>query len=177
MRCHISAEDAGAHAFVRNDRDIKKGVARPVVAVGFSINDVAELATLGDLRFQLQRITGLVWAINHDDAIGRGHEPMVTAPYLGLCKDVAGQLLHIHILLWNGDASSVSYPCRGVNTSMVDRLSVYESSIYFLGRDREVLDPYADSIGHSVGDGRCYRRNRVLPNAPGVIGARAALRG
>ena len=57
--------------------------------MGFSINDIAELAALGDLRFQLQRIAGLVWAINHDDAIGRGHEPVVTTPYLGLCKDVA----------------------------------------------------------------------------------------
>src|SRR5712691_8792870 len=94
MRCHIGAEDAGAHAFVRNDGDIKKGVARPVVAVGFGINDIAELAALGDLRFQLQRIAGLVRTINHDDAIGRSHESMVTTPYLVLRKYVDVYLLH-----------------------------------------------------------------------------------
>src|SRR5262249_55701145 len=94
MRWYIRAENAGPHAFVRDDGDIKKGIACPVVTVRLGVNDVPQLSALGDFRFQLQCIAGLVWAIDHDDTVGRGHEPVVTAPYLGLRKDVAGELLH-----------------------------------------------------------------------------------
>src|SRR5262249_8728015 len=82
-----------------------------------------------------------------------------------------------HLLFWNGDASSVRVPAHGVNTYMVYRLSLHESAIHFLGRDRQGLDTDANSIGHSVGDGRCYRPDRVLPNALSVVGPRTALRG
>src|SRR5215510_3747075 len=82
----------------------------------------------------------------------------------------------VSLLFWDGDASSVRVPWCRVNTYMVARLSVHESAIHFLGRDRKILDTDADRIGHSVGDGRCYRPNRVLPNALGVVGSRAALR-
>src|SRR5262249_17351074 len=80
----------------------------------------------------------------------------------------------VHLLLWNGDASSVRAPWRVVNKYMAERLSVREGPVHFLGRDREVFDPYANSIGHSIGDGRCYRPNRVLSNTLGVVGARTA---
>ena len=65
-------------------------------------------------------------------------------------------------------------PCGSVRR--VERLCLHESAIHFLGRDREVFDAYADSIGHGIGNGRCDRRTRVLPDAPGVVGSRAALR-
>ena len=51
MRWDICGEDAGPHAFVRDDGHIKKGVAGPVVTMGFCVNDVAELPAPGDLRF------------------------------------------------------------------------------------------------------------------------------
>src|SRR5262249_11077272 len=82
----------------------------------------------------------------------------------------------VHLLFVNGDAGSVRVPWRMVNKYMVERLSARDSPVHFLGRDRQGLDPYANRIGHRVGDGRCYRPNRVLPNALGVVGARAALR-
>src|SRR5215510_3069479 len=63
-----------------------------------------------------------------------------------------------------------------VNRHVTETLSVCEGSVYFFSRDRKVLDTHTDSIGHSVGNGRGYRPNRVLPNALGVVGSRAALR-
>src|SRR5262245_54390555 len=81
-----------------------------------------------------------------------------------------------HLLFWNGDASSVRVLGRMVNRHVTARLSVCERSVHFFSRDRQSLDTHTDSIGHSVGDGRGYRPNRVLPNALGVVGARAALR-
>src|SRR5437867_8100453 len=67
----------------------------------------------------------------------------------------------VHLLLWNGDARSVRVPWRSVrvpwrmvNRHVAERLFVCEGAIHFLGCDREVLDPYADSICHSVGNGR-----------------------
>ena len=99
--------------------------------MGFSINDIAELAALGDLRFQLQRIAGLVRAVNHDDAIGRGHESMVTTPYLGLCKDVAGQLLH-------NAPPPVEWRCEQCTLAMAWGQYVYGRQAICL-RERDIL--------------------------------------
>src|SRR4029450_8805684 len=83
----------------------------------------------------------------------------------------------MHLLLLYGDAGSVRVLGRMVNRHVTERLSVCEGPVHFFSRDRQVLDTHTDSIGHSVGDGRCYRPNRVLPNALGIIGSRTALRG
>jgi len=54
----------------------------------------------------------------------------------------------------------------------VARLSVREGPVHFLGCNRQVPDTYADGILHGVGNGGCHGPNGVLPNAPGVVGAR-----
>jgi hypothetical protein len=58
----------------------------------------------------------------------------------------------------------------------VARLSVRQRSVHFLGGDRQVSNAHADGVFHGVGDGGRDRSNGVLPNPPGVVGARAALR-
>jgi hypothetical protein len=55
------------------------------------------------------------------------------------------------------------------------RLAVRQSLVHFLGRDRQVPNAHADGVLHRVGDGRCDRAYGVLPDAPGVVRARAAV--
>jgi len=72
--------------------------------------------------------------------------------------------------------ASPDFPIHFLNIYRVDRLCFYESAIDFLRGDREFLDPYADSIGHGIGDGRCDRPYGVLPNTFGAVGSGTTLR-
>src|SRR5262245_38424125 len=107
---------------------------------------------------------------------------VVTKPWLQhriwvSTKQLMVSCIIMHLLFVNGDAGSVRVPWRMVNRHVPERLCLLKSAIHFLGRDRQVFDPYPYCVCHSVGDGRCYRPNRVLPNALGVVGSGAVLRG
>ncbi len=50
---HVGIEDASSHPFMGNDRGIKIRITRPMVTMGFGVDNVAQLTMLGDFRFQL----------------------------------------------------------------------------------------------------------------------------
>ena len=94
VRGHISGQDPGSHALVSDHRDVEVRVPRPVVAVGLGVQDVAEPAAAFDVRFESDGVTGLVWAVDHHDSVGRCDDPVIAPAELGLDEDVGRQLLH-----------------------------------------------------------------------------------
>jgi CheY-like chemotaxis protein len=56
------------------------------------------------------------------------------------------------------------------------RVDVVANGQEALNRDGPVLKAHPYHVGHGVSNGRCHRANGVLPNARGVVRARAAFR-
>ena len=94
MFVEVGVEDALADAVVGDNRGVEVGVAGPVVAVGFGVDDVAEGAVFGDFGFEFEGVAGLLGAVNHHDAFGGDHEAVIAAPDLGFGKDAGSKLLH-----------------------------------------------------------------------------------
>ena len=67
---HVGIENAAPHPFVGDNGSVKISIARPMVAVGFGVDDIAQLTMFGDFRFQLQGITGFMGTINHNNPLG-----------------------------------------------------------------------------------------------------------
>ena len=86
----VGFQNAGADTFMGDYRRVEEGIARPVVAVGFGIDDVAQLPVLCDFRLQFQCVSGLVRTVDHHDTVGGGDEAVVAAPNLGFHINIAG---------------------------------------------------------------------------------------
>jgi hypothetical protein len=94
MLLHIGIQDARPDPLMGNDGHLEEGVSRPVIAVGFGIDDKAQLPMPGDFRLQLHGIGRLMGAVDHHDAIRGRDKPEVTAFNLRVNENVAGELLH-----------------------------------------------------------------------------------
>ena len=122
MLGHVSVQHAGADPFVGDDGGVEEGVAGPMVAVGLGIDDVAEQSSLPDLRLQPYRRGGLVGAVNHDDAVGGGHESKVATSSLGFNPNIAGYLFHADSPCWVACVPSDSSTTAGSFMVKVDPL-------------------------------------------------------
>jgi hypothetical protein len=93
MLCQIGFQNAGPYSFVGYDRCIEIGVTRPMIAMGFSVNDVPQLSMLFYLRFPFQCVRWLLRTVDHHDPIRGGDKTVVATPHLSFREDIAGNLL------------------------------------------------------------------------------------
>ena len=97
VRSHVGFLDAPSHPFLGDNRRIEERVPGPVIAVGFSVDDVTQLSMLCDLRLQLHGVGRAVGTVEHDHSVGRDKEPEVTTHAAGVRVYVTGDLLQCHL--------------------------------------------------------------------------------
>ena len=91
----VGIQDPLTDTLVSDDRHVEVGIAGPVVAVGFGVDDVEQFAVFGDFLLELQGIAGLLGAVDHYNAFRRYHETMVATPNLGFREYAAANLFHL----------------------------------------------------------------------------------
>ena len=83
-----------------HNRRVKVGIAGPVIAVRFGVNNVAQLALLLNFGVELNGVAGKLGTVYHHDTIGRGYIPEIAPSDLGLHENIAGDLLHHKPSFW-----------------------------------------------------------------------------
>ena len=100
MLFQVGVQDALADAFVGDDGRVEVGIARPVVAVGFGVDDIEQFSVFGDFVLELQGVAGFLGAVNHHNAFRRYHEAMIATPNLGFRVNAAAYLFHFGASLY-----------------------------------------------------------------------------